>query len=222
MATGSGAIRVRRGQAGRPGPDERGGMDPRVAAVDGGSVVRVKRTAPARRSRWTNWSRSGRRLPLGERPGNFWKPCREDRVALHLRLRNGPMDAAFYQLAAERLSGIAAGETGGWCVINGRVDVASDRRVRRPYSWDPGALPVRAARIARPVMRIAIGAFRCTLKPMSARARGRAAGADYTDRRRSMFSTATHPDRTPAGPAPGDIVRRGRRAGRGNRGYRRE
>ncbi len=115
--------------------------------------------------------------------------CRED-LALHLRLRNAD-GRTFYQLAAD-LSGIAQ-ETGGWCVINGRVDVALTAGAQA-VQLGSGALPVRAAR-SLVGHGIAIGVSVHTQAEALAAA---AAGADYTIAG-AMYPTATHPGRSAAG-----------------------
>ena len=115
-----------------------------------------------------------------------------DRIALHLRLRRAS-GRDFHDLAA-RLGGVAAG-SGAWCVINDRVDVALTAGTQAvQLGW--GALPVDAVRRIREAQ-LAIGA-----SVHSADEAGRRAteGADFLVAG-SVFSTATHPDRVPAGPA---------------------
>jgi thiamine-phosphate pyrophosphorylase len=116
--------------------------------------------------------------------------CRED-LALHLRLRNAD-GRTFYHLAAE-LSGIAR-ETGGWCVINGRVDVALTAGAQA-VQLGSGALPVRAVR-SLVGDGVAIGVSVHTLDEALAAA---AAGADYTIAG-AVYPTATHPGRPVACP----------------------
>jgi len=116
--------------------------------------------------------------------------CRED-LALHLRLRNAD-GRTFYHLAAD-LSGIAR-ETGGWCVINGRVDVALTAGAQA-VQLGSGALPVRAAR-SLVGHGVAIGVSVHTPDEALAAA---AVGADYTIAG-AVYATATHPGRSAAGP----------------------
>jgi thiamine-phosphate diphosphorylase len=107
------------------------------------------------------------------------------RLALHLRLvqTNG---RSFHGLA-EGLGAMAAG-AGAWCVVNGRVDVALAAGVQA-VQLGRGALPVREVRkISRG--RLAIGASVHSAEE----------GADFLVAG-SVFSTETHPDRVPAGPA---------------------
>jgi thiamine-phosphate pyrophosphorylase len=115
-----------------------------------------------------------------------------DRVALHLRLRR--TDGRSFHRLAERL-GETAGDTGAWCVVNGRVDVALTSGARA-VQLGAGALPVSAVRrIAG--RRLAIGASVHSADEARARARE---GADFLVAG-AVFSTTTHPDRVPAGPA---------------------
>ena len=116
--------------------------------------------------------------------------CRED-LALHLRLRNAD-GRTFYDLAAE-LSGIAR-ETGGWCVINGRVDVALTAGAQA-VQLGSGALPVRAVR-SLVGDGVAIGVSVHTPDEALAAAD---AGADYTIAG-AVYPSATHPGRPGAGP----------------------
>jgi thiamine-phosphate diphosphorylase len=117
------------------------------------------------------------------------------RVALHLRLREAT-GLECYELA-RRLSAVA-GETGGWCVVNGRVDVALCAG-SQAVQLGSGSLPIGAVRSIAGG-RLAVGA-----SVHSPREAGEAArsGADYVVAG-SVFRTATHPDRDPAGP---DLVR---------------
>ena len=115
-----------------------------------------------------------------------------DRLALHLRLRrtNG---RDLHELAA-RL-GRAAADSGAWCVINDRVDVALTSGARA-VQLGRGSLPVDAVRRLAEA-RFAIGAS----VHSAAEARRRATeGADFLVAG-TVFATATHPDRAPAGPA---------------------
>ena len=115
-----------------------------------------------------------------------------DRLALHLRLRrtNG---RDLHELAA-RL-GRAAAASGAWCVINDRVDVALTSGARA-VQLGRGSLPVDAVRRLAEA-RFAIGAS----VHSAAEARRRATeGADFLVAG-TVFATATHPDRAPAGPA---------------------
>lgn len=115
-----------------------------------------------------------------------------DRIALHLRLRrtNG---RDFHDLAA-RL-GRAAADSGAWCVINDRVDVALTSGAKA-VQLGRGSLPVDAVRTLREA-RFTIGASVHSADEARLRA---AEGADFLVAG-SVFSTATHPDRAPAGPA---------------------
>ena len=115
-----------------------------------------------------------------------------ERLALHLRLRRtGGRD--FHDLA-ERL-GRTAASAGAWCVVNGRVDVALTAGAQAvQLGW--GALPVREVREIWG-RRFAIGASVHSADEARARAEE---GADFLVAG-SVFSTATHPDRAPMGPA---------------------
>ena len=117
------------------------------------------------------------------------------RVALHLRLREAS-GLEYFDLA-RRLSAVAA-ETGAWCVVNGRVDVAlcaGSQAVQLGF----GALPVGAARtVTRD--RLVVGASVHSPREAEDAARD---GADYVIAG-SVFRTATHPEREPGGT---DLVR---------------
>ncbi len=114
-----------------------------------------------------------------------------DRIALHLRLRR-TSGRDFHELA-ERL-GSSAADSGAWCVINDRVDVALTSGAQA-VQLGSGALPVDAVLRLRG-RRLAIGAS----VRSAGEARQRASeGADFLVAG-SVFSTATHPDRVPAGP----------------------
>lgn len=114
------------------------------------------------------------------------------RIALHLRLRR-TSGRDFHDLAA-RLGGVAAA-SGAWCVINDRVDVALTSGAQA-VQLGRGALPVEVVLRLRQT-RLAIGAS----VHSADEARGRATeGADFL-LVGSVFSTATHRDRVPAGPA---------------------
>ncbi|MGB5304325.1 MAG: thiamine phosphate synthase [Gemmatimonadota bacterium] len=115
-----------------------------------------------------------------------------DRLALHLRLRrtNG---RDLHELAA-RL-GRAAADSGAWCVINDRVDVALTSGARA-VQLGRGSLPVDAVRRLGEA-RFAIGASVHSADEARRRA---TEGADFLVAG-SVFATATHPDRAPAGPA---------------------
>jgi len=113
-----------------------------------------------------------------------------DRVALHLRFRR--MNGRRFHRVAERVRE-TADDTGAWCVVNGRVDVALTARATA-VQLGSGALPVSAVRkIAG--SRLALGASVHSAEEAQARARE---GADFV-LAGSVFSTATHPDRVPAG-----------------------
>jgi len=115
-----------------------------------------------------------------------------DRVALHLRLRR--TDGRNFHRLAEQLAE-SAGATGAWCVINGRVDVALTSGARA-VQLGVGTLPVSAVRRITG-RRLAIGASVHSADEALARVRE---GADFLVAG-AVYSTATHPDRTPAGPA---------------------
>lgn len=115
-----------------------------------------------------------------------------DRIALHLRLRR--TNGRDCHDLAERLGGAAA-DSGAWCVINDRVDVALTSGAQA-VQLGRGSLPVDAVRTLREA-RFAIGASVHSADEARRRA---AEGADFLVAG-SVFSTATHPDRAPAGPA---------------------
>ena len=115
-----------------------------------------------------------------------------ERLALHLRLRR--TDGRNLHNLAERLVRTAA-SAGAWCVVNGRVDVALTAGAQAvQLGW--GALPVREVREISG-RRFAIGASVHSADEARARAEE---GADFLVVG-SVFSTATHPDRAPMGPA---------------------
>ena len=112
------------------------------------------------------------------------------RVALHLRLKRASARTV-YDLA--RAVGSAASEAGGWCVVNGRVDVAlctGSQAVQLGF----GALPVPAVR-QLVGDRMAIGASVHSEEAARVRADE---GADYLVAG-SVFETPTHPEARPAG-----------------------
>lgn len=113
-----------------------------------------------------------------------------DRVALHLRLRR--ITARRLEAMARELSA-AADDSGAWCVINGRVDVALAAGAQA-VQLGFGALPAGAVR------RIGSGLVIGASVHSVADARAAAAdGADYL-LAGSVYATATHPDVLPAGP----------------------
>lgn len=114
-----------------------------------------------------------------------------ERIALHLRLRR-TSGRDFFELA--RLLSGAAADTGSWCVVNGRVDVAMCAGAQA-VQLGCGALPVDSVRSLAGT-RLFVGA-----SVHSAEEAGVAAdnGADYVVAG-SVFRTATHPDRDPQGP----------------------
>lgn len=112
-----------------------------------------------------------------------------DRMAIHLRLRRAS-GRALHELA--RRFSEAAAEAGGWCVVNGRVDVALTSHAQA-VQLGSGALPVDVAR--KVSGGLAIGASVHSARAARARARE---GADYLVAG-SVFATATHPGRTPSG-----------------------
>lgn len=115
-----------------------------------------------------------------------------DRIALHLRLRR--TDGRSFHDLAVKLARVAA-DSGAWCVINDRVDVALTSGAQA-VQLGTGSLPVDA------VHRLWEGRFAIGASVHSAgEALERAAeGADFLVAG-SVFSTATHPGRAPAGPA---------------------
>lgn len=106
-------------------------------------------------------------------------------TALHVRARRLD-DRALYGLT-EQLAA-AARSAGGWCVVNGRVDVALAARAQA-VQIGAGALPVRAAR--RVVGRKA--AIGVSVHSAEEAEEGAAAGADYLVVG-TVFSTPTHPE----------------------------
>lgn len=116
----------------------------------------------------------------------------KDRIAVHLRLRRA--DGRHFHRMAERLTE-AAGHTGAWLVVNGRVDAAITAGVK-VVQLGSGALPVHAARRI-PGPRLIIGASVHSAGEALARAEE---GADFLVAG-TVFRTETHPDRAPAGPA---------------------
>jgi len=115
-----------------------------------------------------------------------------DRIAIHLRLRR--TDGRDLHGLAVRL-GSAAADSGAWCVINDRVDVALTSGAQA-VQLGGGSLPVDAVRGLRDG-RFAIGA---SVHSAGEARRTAGAGADFLVAG-SVFSTATHPGRAPAGPA---------------------
>lgn len=115
-----------------------------------------------------------------------------DRLALHLRLREAT-DRRLHALAAA-LAGEAR-EAGGWCVVNGRPDVALAAGARGAQ-LGAGALPVAEARRAVGD-RVALGAS--VHGPRAAR-RAVADGANFL-LLGTIFPSASHPGRPGAGPA---------------------
>ncbi len=125
-------------------------------------------------------------------------------LALHLRLKNAPA-SRLLDLASD-LSGWAAA-TGGWCVVNERLDVTLAARAQAVQLGRTG-LPVE---IAREVIRRAHGA--CALgASVHSEAEAReavAAGASYIVLG-TVFASRTHPGVRPQGTA---IVERCRTVG---------
>ena len=114
-----------------------------------------------------------------------------ERLALHLRLPRA--DALRLYRLAERLAA-AARRSGGWCVVNGRLDVALAAGAQA-VQMGAGSLPLAAARkIAG--RRLGLGASEHSAAEAEGAARS---GADYV-LAGTVFETASHPDRTPAGP----------------------
>jgi thiamine-phosphate pyrophosphorylase len=112
------------------------------------------------------------------------------RVAVHLRLKRTPA-RTLYELALSL--GSAAHEADGWCVVNGRVDVALCAG-SQAVQLGSGALPIPAIR------RLAgdgLGIGASVHSPEAAETRVRE-GADYLIAG-SVFATPTHPRAEPAG-----------------------
>jgi len=112
-------------------------------------------------------------------------------LAIHLRLREIPVRHVLE--LAERIEEGAV-ETGGWLVINGRVDIAL---VAGADAVQLGcdSLPIEAVRYLVGDS-LAIGASVHDLPAADAR---RKEGADYLIVG-TIFATATHPEATPGGP----------------------
>lgn len=111
-------------------------------------------------------------------------------LALHLRLR---------ETTARRLHGLArrlsarAAEAGGWCVVNGRVDVALAAGAHG-VQLGAGALPpAEARRLLGPGAAVGVSSH----APAEAREAGRA-GANLV-LLGTIFPTPSHPDRPGAG-----------------------
>lgn len=115
-----------------------------------------------------------------------------DRVALHLRLKRAS-GRDFHSLAV-RLRRAVAG-SGGWCVINGRADIALTARAEA-VQLGTGSIPVAAVR-GLPGRGFAIGA---SVHSAEEARLSVSEGADYLVAG-SVFRTASHPDRDPAGVA---------------------
>lgn len=132
------------------------------------------------------------RAPSFERTAaDLWRRA-GPHLALHLRLEELPV-RRIHELA-RRLAGPAA-EAGGWCVVNGRVDVALSTGAQG-VQLGAGALPVAdARRLLGP--RRAVGAS--VHAPREARRAGRA-GANLV-LLGTIFPTPSHPGRPGAGPA---------------------
>ena len=113
-----------------------------------------------------------------------------ERLALHLRLRRA--DALDLFRVTERLAEVAR-RTGGWCVVNGRVDVALAAGAQAAQ-LGAGSLPLPAARSVAGD-RLVLGASVHSGVEANDAARS---GADYL-LVGTVFETATHPDRAPAG-----------------------
>ncbi|MCL7971388.1 MAG: thiamine phosphate synthase [marine benthic group bacterium] len=114
-----------------------------------------------------------------------------ERLALHLRLR-GSTGREFHRLAD--LLAAAARPAGAWLVVNGRLDIALAAGADAAQ-LGTGSLPLPAARSVAG-RQLALGAS----VHSEAQARDAARqGADYLVAG-SIFETATHPGRPPAGP----------------------
>jgi thiamine-phosphate pyrophosphorylase len=123
-------------------------------------------------------------------------------LALHLRLR-GFTGRDFYSLAQE--ASRRAREVGGWCVVNGRVDVALAARAQA-VQLGQGALPVPAVRTLLPEEMV-LGASVHGLAEASLRVQE---GADYL-LLGTIFPSPSHPGGRAGGP---ELIRRCRRVGR--------
>lgn len=123
------------------------------------------------------------------------------RVAVHLRLKRASARTLFD--LALRL-GSAASEAGGWCVVNGRADVALCAG-SQAVQLGAGALPIPAVRRLGGD-RITIGA---SVHSEEAARRRVSEGADFLVAG-SVFDTPTHPGVNPAGV---DIVAACQKAG---------
>ncbi len=105
-------------------------------------------------------------------------------LALHLRLKEREARRLF-DLASEHAR--RASETGGWCVVNGRVDVALASGAQA-VQLGRGALPVPAARQLLPA-RVAVGA---SVHTSEEAIRVAFEGADYL-LLGTIFPSASHP-----------------------------
>jgi thiamine-phosphate pyrophosphorylase len=113
-------------------------------------------------------------------------------LAIHLRMRETPVRRVL-ELAAQIEEG--AVETGGWLVINGRVDVALVVGADA-IQLGRDSIPIEAVRYLGGDS-LTIGASVHDLPTADVR---RIEGADYLVAG-SVFDTATHPGATPGGPA---------------------
>lgn len=175
-----------RGGAGRDAP---AGSEPGGEAGGPGPVPRLHVVIPdgvARRPAFPALAR-GLREAAGAR------------LALHLRLKEAT-GRRIHELAAALARG--ARRSGGWCVVNERVDVALSARAQAAQ-LGAGALPVAAARqVLGPG--VAVGA---SVHDADAAARAAGAGANFLVVG-TIFETASHPGRPGAGPG---LVERCRR-----------
>jgi len=113
-------------------------------------------------------------------------------LAIHLRMRETPVRRVL-ELAAQIEEG--AVETGGWLVINGRVDVALVAGADA-IQLGRDSIPIEAVRYLCGDS-LTIGASVHDLPTADVR---RLEGADFLVAG-SVFETATHPGATPGGPA---------------------
>lgn len=113
-------------------------------------------------------------------------------LALHLR---APLAAAavLFELAGELAA--EARLRGGWCVVNGRLDVALAAGTQG-VQLGRGSLPVAEARRLAP-RELAVGA---SVHSLGEARSARRAGANYL-LVGTIFPTASHPERAAAGPA---------------------
>lgn len=122
---------------------------------------------------------------------DLWRRAGRE-LALHLRLRRTP-DRRLLELT-RRLSA-RAGEAGGWCLVNRRVDVALAGGARG-VQLGRGSLPVASARrLLGPDAAVGVSVH---APPEARRARGAGANLVLLG---TIYPTPSHPRRPGAGPA---------------------